>query len=381
MAVVNKPALALLGGSAGVLLHQQAFAEMALNFPQPVAPITQQIFDLHMLTATVATVIMVIVTAMIVYALVKFRKSRGYEADQNFHESWFGRWAWAFVPIIVLGIDLSIAGPATRTLGLIESYPEADLTVKVVGSQWKWTYEYMDGDDNPDNDVRIVSNLNRDLTPNDAQYLRDVDNPLVLPTDRTVRFLHTATDVLHAWWVPEISYKKDSIPGYINETWTNIQKTGTYRGQCAENCGTGHAFMPIVVEAVDQAKFDNWFSEQQLVQVAQAAEASSDKQWSLDELMEKGQVAYNTNCLACHQANGQGLPPAFPAIAASPIATGDIDAHIDMVVHGSKKNPVMVAWGPQMSDLDLAAVITYERNAFGNDTGDVVQPADIKAAR
>lgn len=359
----------------------RAVADWETNLPRPVAPITQDIFDLHMMTATIATVIMVIVTAMIIYALVKFRKSRGYEADQQFHRNWFGRWSWALVPVIVLGIDFSVAGPATRTLRLIESHPDVDLTVKVVGSQWKWTYEYMDGDDEPANDVRIVSNLVRDLTPEDEHYLRDVDSPLVLPVDRKIRFLHTSTDVLHAWWVPALVYKKDAIPGYINETWTEIKEEGVYRGQCAENCGTGHAYMPIVVKAVQGEEFDSWFAEQQSVRLAKAQAAGVDRERSLEELMQQGQEVYTKNCAACHQPGGEGLAPAFPALKGGQIATGDIRAHLDIVIHGSKKNPVMIAWGNQLNDLEVAAVVTYERNAFGNDTGDVVQTADVKAAR
>lgn len=351
-----------------------AVGEYGLNLPEPVSPTTREIYGLHMLTAKVATVIMIIVTAVIVYALWKFRKSAGYQADQEFHKGWFGTWAWVLVPVVVLGIDLSIAGPASRTFDLLEDFSKPDMTLKVTGSQWKWTYDYLD------DGVKIVSNLKK-LPPDDPFYLRDVDNPVVLPTNRRIRLLHTATDVLHAWWVPALAYKKDSIPGYINETWTLIEKEGTYRGQCAENCGTGHAFMPIVVVAVSPEKFDEWMAGEKVAMAEAAAEATSDKTWTKDELMAKGEKVYTTNCVACHQAGGEGLPGAFPALKGGPIATGPVAAHIDMVVHGSKTNPVMVAWGKQLNDLDLAAVVTYERNAWGNDTGDVVQPKDIKAAR
>jgi cytochrome c oxidase subunit 2 len=355
-----------------------AAAELALNLPEPAAPIIRDIFDLHMLTAVIATVIMVIVTAMIIYALVKFRKSAGYEADQHFHESWFGRWSWVLVPVIVLGIDLSIAGPASRTLNLIESYPEADVTVKVVGSQWKWSYEY-DPQGGDFEGIRLVSNLNK-LEPEDEHYLRDVDQPLVLPTNKTIRFLHTATDVLHAWWVPEIAYKKDSIPGYINETWTVIEREGTFRGQCAENCGTGHGYMPIVVKAVSEDEFRTWADGQKVAMASAAAEAASDKVWSMDELMERGKAVYNKNCAACHQENGAGIPSVFPAIAGSPFAAGPVDAHIDIVLNG-KAGTAMAPWKDQLNDLEIAAVVTYERNAWGNDAGDMVQSADVKSAR
>ena len=361
-------ALALLALGSGI-----ANAEFGLNLPEPQSPVTREIYDLHMLTAGVATVIMIIVTAVIVYALWKFRRSAGYEADQNFNSSWFGTFGWILVPVVVLGIDLSIAGSASKTFDLVEDQSEPDMTLKVVGSQWKWTYEYLD------DDIRVVSNLKK-LDPEDPLYLRDVDNPVVLPVGKRIRFLHTATDVLHAWWVPAIAYKKDSIPGYINETWAIIEKEGTYRGQCAENCGTGHGYMPIVVNAVSEDAFRQWVAEQQAAKAAAAAEASADKTWTLDELMARGEETYNKVCAACHQVNGQGLPPAFPGLVGSAIVTGDIAAHLEIVLNG-KAGTAMQAFGPQLDDLELAALITYERNAWGNDTGDLVQPGDIAAAR
>ncbi len=369
-----KSLLAMASGTPLVFFANAAFADYQLNFPEPVAPLTMQMYDLHMLTTKIATVIMIVVIALVGYAILNFRKSKGYEADQNFHNSAFGTWSWILVPVIVLGIDLTIAGSAGDALKEIEDYStQPDLTVKVIGSQWKWTYVYMD------DDIRIVSNM---LSKEEAgdNYLRAVDNPLVLPVNKRIRFLHTATDVLHAWWVPQIVYKKDSIPGYINETWTNIQKEGTYRGQCAENCGTGHAFMPIVVEAVSEEKFNTWMAEKKLALAAASAEASADKTWSKDELMMRGEKSYMTNCSACHQATGTGIPGVFPALAGSKIAIGDIAAHINIVLVG-KSGTAMAAWGSQLNDLELAAVITYERNAWDNDTGDIIQPAEIKSAR
>lgn len=367
--------LKVLSAAGLTLMAGNAFAEYGLNLPEPVSPVTKDIFDLHMLTAYVATVIMIIITAVIVYALWKFRKSSGYEADQNFHMSWFGKWAWILVPVVVLGIDLSIAGKASKTFDLVEDTTKPDMTLKVTGSQWKWTYDYMD------DDITLVSNLNRDLPTDDPNYLRDVDEPVVLPVDTRIRFLHTATDVLHAWWVPALAYKKDSIPGYINETWTIIEKEGVYRGQCAENCGTGHAYMPIVIHAVSKDKYANWASEKKAEKAKAMAEATSDKVWTRDELMERGAKVYATNCAACHQATGLGLPGAFPALKDGPITTGPVPGHLDIVLNGSKNNPVMAAWGKSLNDLEIAAVVTYERNAWDNNTGDVVQPADVKSAR
>jgi len=371
-AVSRWAALAALAPFAGQASYEY-------NLPEATADITREIYGLHMLTSIVGIVIMVIVTALIVYSLVRHRKSQGFEADQKFHEGWFGKWSWVLVPVIVLGIDMSIAGPASKTLNRIETYDPAELTVKVTGSQWKWTYEYMDHevDGKP---LKIVSNLNRELTPADKYYLRDVDNPLVLPSGRRIRFLHTASDVLHAWWVPSIVYKKDSIPGYINETTTTIEKEGVYRGQCAENCGTGHAFMPIVVKVVSAEDFDEFINNQKLVMEAAAEEASADRVWAHEELMKRGEELYTRNCVACHQATGEGIPNVFPALKGSKIATTDLPAHLNIVING-KQGTAMAAWGKQLNDLEIAALITYERNAWGNDTGDTVQPADVRAAR
>lgn len=364
---------ALMAGFVGLLSSGLALAEFEYNLSPPASTITQEIFDLHMLTTSVATIIMVIVTGLIVYSLYAFRHSQGAVADQEFHNNWFGRWAWVLVPVIVLGIDLSIASSASSTLSSVESHDKPDLTVKVTGSQWKWTYEYMD------DGIKIVSNLKK-LEPTDPLYLRDVDNPLVLPTDKRVRFLLTSSDVLHNWGVAEVVPKKISIPGYINETWTKITKEGTYRGQCYENCGTGHAFMPAVITAVSPAKFEQWRGEQKAQAAQAAAEASSDKVWAKEELVAKGQEVYNKNCLACHQATGLGLPGVFPALAGSKVANGPPAAHIETVVKG-RAGTAMAAWGPQLNDLDIAAVITFERNSWGNTAGDTVQPKDIKAAR
>ncbi len=351
-------------------------AEYALNLPEPASELTREVYDLHMLTAKIALYITLIVTAVVFYAIFKFRKSKNYEPDQNFHTGKFGTWSWVLVPIIVLGIDLSISAPAIKTLHLIEDKTEADMTVKVIGTQWKWIYEYME------DDVRIVSSMLSEEEAEKAEgegYLRTVDNPLVLPVGKRIRFLHTATDVLHAWWVPSITVKKDSIPGYITETWTIIDKEGLYHGQCAENCGRGHSYMPIQVAAVSQAEYDEWLNNKKQEQLAALQEASSDKTWSKEELMSKGEAVYKTNCLACHQANGAGVPGAFPALKDSPVAAGPVDKHIEIVLKGVK-GTAMAPWA-SLNDFELAAVITYERNAWGNDTGDLVQPAAIKSAR
>jgi len=369
----NKNWLSYCALFTGFIATNSTLAASKYNFPDPVSPLTRDVYDLHMLTSAIAIGIMVVVTAVIVYAIFKFRKSAGYEADQNFHTSKFGVWSWVLVPIIVLGIDLSIAGPGTKTLRMVEAHIPADITVKVTGSQWRWTYEYLE------DGIKIVSNL-VPKEPTDPLYLRDVDDHLVLPVNTQVRLLHTATDVLHNWWVPAIAIKKDSIPGYINETYTNVDTEGTYFGQCAENCGTGHALMPIKVEVLSKEKYAIWLNDRKASAQAAAAEAASNKLWSKDDLMAKGEAVYQKTCMVCHGAAGEGIPNVFPALKDSPIIKGDLKAHMDIVIKG-KAGTAMAAWGPQLNDLELAAVITYERNAWGNDTGDTIQSADVRNAR
>lgn len=364
----------IVGVGASSLLASNSYAN-EYNLPEPADPIVQEIFDLHMMTSMIALVIMIVVTAIVVYSLVVHRKDKGYVADQTFHTSWFGRWAWLLVPVFVLGLDFAIAHSAQNTLDKIfDEHAESDMTVKIIGSQWKWSYEYLD------TGVKLTSNLNKSLTPKDEFYLRDVDTPLVLPVNTKVRLLHTTTDVIHNWWVPAIAYKVDAVPGYITETRTEIIKEGTYRGQCAENCGTGHAFMPIVVEAVSKEKFAKWQEEQVAAAAAAAAEASSDKKWPMAEMMAKGEELYKKNCAACHQVSGEGVPGVFKALKGSAKATGDPKVHIQTVMNGVAGS-AMAAWKDQLNDLEVAAIITYERNAWGNDAGDVVQPKDVAAER
>ena len=367
----SKLRLATVGGL--IALSNSTYADYGLNLVEPASEITKSVFDLHMLTAKLAFYISVIITVLVAYILVKYRRSSGAEADMQMHKGKFGVFSWLLVPIIVLGIDLSIAGPGTATLHQVEKHVDAELTVKVTGSQWKWTYDYLD------NGVRVVSNL-QEHEPTEAGYLRSVDKLFVLPVDTNIRFLHTATDVLHAWWVPAIAIKKDSIPGYIHETSTRITKEGTYYGQCAENCGTGHAYMPIVVQVVSKEKFNDWVALKTVEANAAAAEASADKVWSKEDLMARGEELYVKNCAACHQVNGAGMPPVFPALKGSAIATGAVTDHLNIVIKG-KAGTAMAAWGGQLNDLEVAAIVTYERNAWGNEAGDLVQPADVKSAR
>jgi cytochrome c oxidase subunit 2 len=374
MAEPNRTKSVLTSVSALALWSGGATAELGVNFPEPAATTAQEIYDIHMLTMGISTVLLVIVFAFIIYSLINHRKDKNYKADMHFHESWFGQWSWVIVPAMVLGIDLTIAGSAQKTLERVWEVPKGEdlMDIKVVGHQWWWEYQYLD------HELKVESRFTPKEEAGDL-YLREVDNRLVLPVGKKIRFLHTSADVNHAFWVPELAVKKDAIPGYVTETWVELTREGVFRGQCAELCGTWHARMPIVVEAVPQDKFDAWVKGQQEIKLAALAEASADKTWSMEELMEKGQGLYNTKCAACHQITGMGLPPAFPALKASPIATGDIAPHMDIVLNG-KAGTAMQPWNT-LNDLELAAILTYERNAWGNDTGDLVQPADVKAAR
>ncbi|MEH6624944.1 MAG: cytochrome c oxidase subunit II [Motiliproteus sp.] len=352
-----------------------ACADYGINFPQPASGSAQDIYDIHMLTMRVATGLLLIVFAFVFYSLYFHRKSRGYKADQKFHDTWFGHWSWLIVPALVLGVDLTIANNANVVLQKVWVVPDDKnlLDVKVTGHQWWWEFDYLD------HGVKVESRYVPKAESGDL-YLREVDNRLVLPTNRKIRFLHTSADVLHAFWVPELAVKKDAIPGYVTETWAEINREGVFRGQCAELCGTWHSRMPIVVEAVSEEKFLAWIDDKNAAKVAAAAEASADKTWSKEELIAKGESFYNTKCAACHQVSGIGLPPAFPALKGSAVVLGPLADHLDVVIKG-RPGTAMMAWGGSLNDLEIAAIITYERNAWGNDTGDVVQPADVKQQR
>ena len=369
-----KPAVAALSGIALAMSAGGAFADWEVNMPRGVTEISNTVYDLHMLIFWICVVIGIVVFGAMFYSIVKHRKSRGVQAAQ-FHESTTVEILWTLVPFLIL---VGMAIPATKTLIAMEDTSNADMTIKVTGYQWKWHYDYME------EGIGFFSNLatSRAAIENradkDEHYLLDVDNPIVVPINKKIRFLVTANDVIHAFWVPDLAMKKDAIPGFVNELWTRIDEPGVYRGQCAELCGKDHGFMPIVVVAMEENEYLDWAAEQKAAREAELM--ASDKEWGLSDLMARGEKIYNTNCAACHQAGGEGMPGVFPAIKGSAVATGEVKGHVDLVMNGVP-GTAMAAFGPQLSDVDLAAVITYQRNAFGNDTGDVIQPTDIKAAR
>lgn len=355
-----------------------------LNMPRGVTEISHEVYELHMLILWICVVIGVIVFGVMIWSMIHHRKGKREAA--NFHDNLRVEIAWTIVPFLIL---VGMAVPAAKTLIKMEDMAHADVTVQITGFQWRWRYDYIDEGFGFFSNLSQDSNEARqidagiDLTQVD-NYLLSVDNPLVVPVGQKIRFLMTSNDVIHSWWVPQLAVKKDAIPGFINEVWAKIDEPGTYRGQCAELCGRDHAFMPVVVVAMEQSDYDAWLAERREEQAGEAEALASDRDWEMTELMERGEGVYMAQCAACHQPNGQGLPAmGFPGLTGDSLAADSarLAEHIDIVLHGSRVNPAMAAFGRTLNDLDIAAVITYERNAFGNETGDVVQPRDIGAAR
>jgi len=373
--------LCALAGGTALLLGPvgPVAAERQLNMTRGVTPVAHEVYDLHMLILWICTAVGLAVFAVMMYSVIMHRKSRGAVPAQ-FHENQTLEVVWTLIPAVVLVI---MAIPATRAMINIYDTADAEMTVKVTGYQWKWQYEYLD------EGIGFFSNLStpqeqiEGKEPKGKNYLLEVDNALVLPVRTKIRFVITANDVLHAWWVPAFGWKQDAIPGFINENWAYIEEPGTYRGQCAELCGRNHGFMPIVVHAVEQDQYRDWVQQRRQAQAAAAADA--DRTYSLEELMAAGEQTYNAQCAMCHQGNGQGVPGAFPALAGGAVTTGELAGHLDIVLNG-KPGTAMQAFGPQLGDAEIAAIITYERNAWGNADKvaagtAVVQPAEVKAAR
>jgi len=350
-----------------------------LNMPKGVTEISQRVYDLHMTIFYICCVIGVLVFGVMFYSMFRHRKSQGAVAS-DFHESTTVEIIWTVVPLVIL---VAMAIPAARVLIQMEDFSDSDMSIKITGYQWRWHYDYLDDEVEFYSQLDAEHNLARqqgadmDLAQID-HYLKEVDNPLVVPVGKKIRFLHTASDVIHSWWVPDLAVKKDAIPGFINENWARIEEPGIYRGKCAELCGRDHGFMPIVVHAVTQEEYDTWLDEQK--SKLAAVDVDAQRQWAHEELIATGEHVYQANCLSCHQQQGQGIPGVFPPIAGSDVVTGNIDKHIATVMHGVEGTP-MQAFVGKLSDSDLAAVITFQRNAFGNDTGDTLQPSHIRSLR
>lgn len=365
-----RQASAWLSGLFLLALSGTVSAGWAFNMREGVTDISRSVFDLHMLIFWICVVIGVIVFGIMFWSMFMHRKSRG-AVPAKFHENVGVEVLWTVIPLLIL---VGMAVPATKTLIEIYDAEEADIDILITGYQWRWQYSYLG------EDVAFMSNMTtpreeiNNLTAKNENYLLEVDEPLVVPVGKKIRFLVTAADVIHSWWVPALAVKKDAIPGFVNEAWTRIEEPGIFRGQCTELCGRDHGFMPVVVEAKSQEDYDIWLAEKKEI-AAREAELR-EKDWTLEELMERGEQVYSRSCSSCHQPGGEGLPPMFPALKGSEIALNDVTAHIDIVVNG-KSGTSMAAFGPQLSETDIAAVVTYERNAWDNDTGDIVAPLDI----
>ncbi|MDX9873967.1 MAG: cytochrome c oxidase subunit II [Spongiibacteraceae bacterium] len=342
-----------------------------VNMPVGVTEVSAQIHSIHMTVFWICVAIGVAVFSTMFYSILVHRKSRGYKPS-HFHESTKLEIAWTIVPFIIL---IVMAVPATSTIIAIYDTEDADLDILVTGYQWKWKYEYIDPAGENISFFSSMSTTPEEIAgtaPKGENYLIEVDEPVVIPVNKKVRFLLTANDVIHAWWVPEFGIKKDAIPGFINEAWARPLKTGFYRGQCAELCGRDHGFMPVVVSVVEQEEYDSWLTAKK-EEAAQIKELMA-KHFTLPELVQQGQQIYNRVCVACHGPNGEG--GIGNALAKSAIVTGALDETLDTVVHGVP-GTAMQAFGGQLNDVELAAVTTYIRNSFGNNMGDMTQPVDV----
>jgi cytochrome c oxidase subunit 2 len=412
---IIKASLVLIGSLFAFTCARAEEALPRFNMPKGVTPISQDIYWLHMALFWICVAIGVLVFGVMFYALYKHRKSRGKQ-PRRIPASTTLEIVLAVVPFIILVV---MAIPATRVLISLDDSSDAEVNIKVVGYQWKWRYEYLD------EGIEFFSNLSTPIeqlqnkVPKGQWYLLEVDKPLIVPINKKIRFLVTSNDVIHSWWVPALGIKRDAIPGFIYESWATIHKPGIYRGQCAELCGVNHGFMPIVVEAVTQEQYEQWIKQQRALKskqqmtkatatngiipaamaatnsqgvgstpaagvMGEAVASATDRVWTREELMKRGETVFNGTCAVCHKVDGAGMPPAFPALAGSKIATGPTIRHIDRVLFGVK-GTAMQAFGEQLSDEDIAAVITYVRNTWGNDdkqkygpdAGGLVQPKAV----
>ncbi len=368
---VIKQALLAVGG---LLITTAAQASYQLNLRAPQSQLARDVYNLHTLIMLVCLGIFIVVFGAMFYSIYKHRKSVGHAAE-HFHENTTVEIIWTIIPFIIL---IGMALPATKTILAMKDTSSPDLTIKVTGYQWKWGYEYLG------EGVSFLSTLStpraqiENQEPKGEHYLLEVDQPLVVPVGKKVRVLITAADVIHSWWIPELSLKQDAIPGFIRDAWFKSETTGTFRGQCAELCGKEHAFMPVVVKVVSEDEFRTWLAAKK--QGATAAAADNSRTFTLAELKAKGEEVYNGHCVACHQANGMGIPGTFKALNGSTTVNGPIEDHLKTVMNG-RPGTAMVAFGKQLSDADIAAVVTFERNSWDNKKGDMAQPAQVAALR
>lgn len=351
-----------------------------MNMYKGVTPLSHDMYDLHMVAIVICAIIGIVVFGVMFYALIHHRKSKGHE-PARFHDNTRVEIVWTIIPFLIL---VGLAIPATKVLIRLENSTESDVTIKVVGHQWKWQYQYLD------QGISYFSNLStpyaqiENKEPKGEWYLLEVDKPVVVPINKKIRFLVTSNDVVHSWWVPELGVKRDAIPGFMHEAWARIEKPGVYRGQCAELCGINHGFMPIVVQAVNEEEFNQWVANQTKIADEYATtedKPAEQKVLTRAELMKLGKEKYDLICAACHKADGTGLSPMFPPLKGSSVAVGKpISRHIGIVLNGVS-GTAMQPYKDQFTDEEIAAIVTYERNAWGNNTDDEVQPADVAQVR
>jgi cytochrome c oxidase subunit 2 len=367
--------IAACAGLVGLAVSGAAHA-LAWYFQTPGSKLAQDIDHLHQYVMWLIIVIFAGVFGFMFYACYAHRKSKGHAAEQ-FHENTTVEILWTVIPALIL---IVIAWPVTKVVIAQKDSSSPDLTVKVTGYQWKWGYDYIKGEGEGISFVSMLTTPREQIenkAPKGEHYLLEVDNEMVVPIGKKIRVITTAADVVHSWWVPAFGAKQDAIPGFLRDLWFRPEITGTFRSQCVELCGKEHGFMPIVVRVVSQEDYSKWVAEQKKALVAQADDPA--KKWEPKELIARGEKVYAANCVACHQANGRGTPPAFPPLAGAKLVTGPKEGHIDMVLNG-KPNTAMAPFGKQLSDTEIAAVISFERNSWGNKAA-VVQPAEVKARR
>ena len=385
--MASKPARGIATRTAVVLavLSGWAWSGLALALEWNLRPagskLAEDIHDLHEYVMLLCTVIFIGVFSFMFYSVYAHRKSQGHKAAQ-FHENTTIEILWTVIPALIL---IGIAWPTTRTVVAQKDTSNPDLTIKVTGYQWKWGYDYVKGEGEG---ISFISTLStpREQIENKAEkgpnYLLEVDNELIVPVGKKVRILTTAADVIHSWWVPAFGAKQDAMPGFIRDLWFRAREPGTFRSQCVELCGKEHGFMPIVVTVVSQDEYTKWVGDQMKLIAAKADDPT--KQYTLDELKKRGEQVYAKNCVVCHQATGKGTPPAFPPLDGSKVVLGPKEGQIHTVLDGVVKNgapTAMVAWSKQLNDTEIASVVTYTRNNWSNKTGEVIQPAEVKALR
>ena len=368
--------LTIFGSASAVSNMEGGPAVHQLNFQTPVTAIAADIYVLHNWMIGICLAIFLAVFGVMFYSILKHRKSLGHKSA-SFHESTSVEIAWTVVPFVIVVL---MALPATKTVVAMKDTSNADITIKATGMQWKWGYDYLKGDGEG---IAYLSALStpRDqingIAPKGDNYLLEVDHPLVVPVNKKIRIVTTANDVIHAWGVPALGVKQDAIPGFVRDTWFKAEKIGTYRGNCYELCGKEHAFMPIVVNVVSEEDYAKWIVAQKSAMTAKSDDPN--KTWTVAELAARGEKVYAANCVACHQANGKGVPGAFPALDGSQMVNGPQDGQIAILLYGKNAMP---AWKASLSDTEIAAVITYTRNNWSNKADDnIVQPAEVLAAR